>query len=172
MGAGTVTSAVADAGPIIHLSEIDALQFLQVFDHLLILNEVWNETVGKRRVSASALMAFDFVPQEPSPVTDVAEFMISNSLSHLQHGEIEALFLCQSRSIPLLLTDDLAARDGAKRLNITLVGSLGILIRAYRKSLISLEDAKNRLMRLQKQSSLFVTPAIIELAMAEIDRKA
>ena len=96
MGTGTVTSAVADAGPIIHLSEIDALQFLHVFDHLLIPNEVWNETVGK----------------------------------------------------------------------------LGILIRAYRKRLISLEDAKNRLMRLQKQSSLFVTPTIIELAIAEIDRKA
>lgn len=165
-----MTSAVADAGPLLHLFEIDSISLLRVFESVFIPDAVWDETVGRSRIPAKALSRLNCVSRIPIPADDIHNFLATKALLHLQSGETEALFLCQSRTIPFLLTDDLAARDAAKALHITPVGSLGIVIRACREGLLSLPDAKARLRSLQKESSLFVTPAIVELAIAAVER--
>ena len=45
--------------------------------------------------------------------------MRENDLEKLQAGECECLCLCKNLKVVTLLTDDLAARDAAKRLGIT-----------------------------------------------------
>jgi len=70
--------------------------------------------------------------------------------------------------VSILLTDDLAVREAAKRLNLTPVGSLGIAARAYRRGHISLTDAKRHLTDLYDVSSLFLTRAIAELAIEQL----
>jgi predicted nucleic acid-binding protein len=69
------------------------------------------------------------------------------------------------------LTDDLAARDAARGLGITPVGSLGVVVRTYRLGQISLTEAEKRITDLHHVSSLFVTKAIVELALEQL-RKA
>jgi len=49
VGAGKIT-AVADAGPLIHLFEIDCLPILSIFDSLHIPEAVWSEVVGSERI--------------------------------------------------------------------------------------------------------------------------
>lgn len=44
MGTGEVNAAVADAGPLIHLTEIGCLPFLHIFDILHVPEAVWSET--------------------------------------------------------------------------------------------------------------------------------
>lgn len=122
-----MSSAVADAGPILHLFEIDSIALLRVFEKVLIPEAVWDETVGRSRIPAKSLTTLDCVSRIPIPTDDFHNFLAAKALSHLQRGETEALFLCQSRTIPFLLTDDLAARDAAQKLHITPVGSLGIV---------------------------------------------
>jgi len=68
------------------------------------------------------------------------------------------------------LTDDLAALDAAKRLGITPVGSLGVIVRAYRDGRISLEEAERCILALDSISTLFVTKAIVELAIGELKK--
>jgi predicted nucleic acid-binding protein len=57
-------------------------------------------------------------------------------------------------------------------LDLTPVGSLGIIVRAYRKALISFEDAHRHLEDLYDVSSLFVTRAIVELAIDQLSESA
>ena len=67
-----------------------------------------------------------------------------------------------------LLTDDLAVREAAKSLNLTPVGSLGIVVRAYHLGNISLAEAEYCLNALYDVSSLFVTRAIVGLAIEQL----
>jgi predicted nucleic acid-binding protein len=171
MGNGHITLAVADAGPIIHLAETGGLALLRICDSLNIPDAVWSEVVAPGRVSPSVLLALDNIQRHTLSSSAVLQFINDNHLDNLHTGECEALYLCQVIHSSLLLTDDLAARDAARGLGITPVGSLGVVVRAYRLDQISLTDADRQIADLYDVSSLFVTKAIVELAIEQL-RKA
>lgn len=170
MGHGNVSDVVADAGPIIHLSEIGCLTHLRVFDTLHIPDAVWSETVGQDRIPQEDLLEMSTVRRHTLSRSEVARFIQENGLEHLHDGERECLYLCRQMGMPVLLTDDLSVREAAKRLGLTPVGSLGIVIKAYHLRRISLADAKRHLADLYDVSSLFVTRAIVELAIERLYR--
>ena len=160
-------ATVTDAGPLIHLTEIDALHVLTVFNTLHVPQAVWAETVDQDRVSAQDLATFQLV-RHATPAVEVAQFAQTQHLTSLHGGEQACLFLCRQLKVSLLLTDDLAARDAARRLGLTPVGSLGVVVRAYREGAIMLNDAERLLADLYAVSSLFVTRAIIEIALEQL----
>ncbi len=166
MGAGDEV-AVVDAGPLIHLAEINALHTLTVVSTLHLPHAVWAETVEQGRVSAENLTQFQISRHALSPL-EVTQFSQTHNLTALHLGEQECLFLCKRLSVPLLLTDDLAARDAAKRLELKPVGSLGVVVHAYRQDRISLTDAEHFLDALYAVSSLFVTRDIVEIAIQQL----
>ncbi len=69
-----------------------------------------------------------------------------------------------------LLTDDLKVRESAKKLNITPVGSLGIITMAYKLGQISIESAEDHIHNLYEVSSLFVTKTIVEMAIEQLHK--
>jgi len=70
--------------------------------------------------------------------------------------------------IEVLLTDDLAARTAAQRLAIRPVGSLGVVVRAFREERLSHQEAESLLRRLHSGTSLFVTSALVEIAIQHL----
>ena len=170
MGEAKLNQVVVDSGPIIHLSEIEVLPLMQIFDAIHLPDAVWIETVERGRVSSSAMSGLSNLQRHALPSEDVAQFVRENDLEKLQAGECECLCLCKNLKVVTLLTDDLAARDAAKRLGITPVGSLGVIVRAYRDGRISLEEAERCILALDSISTLFVTKAIVELAIGELKK--
>ena len=69
------------------------------------------------------------------------------------------------------MTDDMAVREETYRLNLIPIGSLGIVVKAYRLGHIPLNKAKQYIVSLYDISSLFVTRAIVEIAIEQLDRK-
>jgi predicted nucleic acid-binding protein len=165
-----MTGAVADAGPIIHLTEVGCLPFLRVFDVLHIPDAVWAETVEQARVSPESIHQLGIVQRHTLLQTEVAAFAQEHNLQDLHYGERECLYLCKHISVSTLLTDDLAVRETAKRLSLIAVGSLGIIAKVYRLGQISLADAEKRMMSLYDVSSLFVTRTIVDLAIEELHK--
>ncbi len=163
-----MSAAVVDAGPLIHLHEVGALRHLAIFSALRVPSEIWRETVGQQRVPEGPLLELG-VRCEPY-LDELAHFVEANKLGALHPGEQECLHACRRENISILLTDDLAARDAAKRLAITPVGSLGIIVRAYRVGRLELSEAEDAIRLLQTTSSLFVTATIIEIALEQIHR--
>jgi hypothetical protein len=167
-----MTVAVIDAGPLIHLTEIGKLTLLYVFDTLLLPDAVWIECTQPGRVPTEDLLALSAIRRLALVRAEVTQFVEENALSHLQAGEIECLLLCRQSNVRTLLTDDMAAREAAKRLLLTPVGSLGVVIRAYRRGLLTLAEAEMVIADLYDVSSLFVTRAVVEMAIEQLRAKA
>ena len=169
MGEGLSRVAVADAGPLIHLYEIRRLQLLSIaFTSILVPQAVCDEAIAAGRMSelelieAAKLQRYAVTPEQLAQTAALPE------AAGLHRGELECLALCRATSTNLLLTDDLAARDAAKRLGLLPVGSLGVIIKVYHGSHLSLQDAEQAIQDLHIASSLFVTSAIVELAIAAL----
>ncbi|MBT9166454.1 MAG: hypothetical protein DDT25_01139 [Chloroflexi bacterium] len=172
MGTREVNVAVADAGPLLHLNEIGCFSLLRFFETLHIPDAVWSETVGQVKALPADLLSLGNVQQHTLPQEDVTRFIRKNGLENLHAGERECLYLCQRVETSLLLTDDLAVRETAKRLGITPVGSIGIISKAYQAGHISLSGAEQYLGDLYDVSTLFVTRTIVELAIERLRQHA
>lgn len=156
--------AVADAGPLIHLAEIDCLSLLAVFPELHVPEGVWLEVERPSSIRTELTFAKRHVLAQD----EVQKFTAEHGLGKLQAGERESLLLCVRISASVLLTDDLAVRRAAKDLALTPVGSLGVIARAHRMGRISAEVAERLLRQLDTASSLYVTPAIVDLAIERL----
>jgi predicted nucleic acid-binding protein len=101
--------------------------------------------------------------------SDVTRFVENNNLKDLHSGERECLYLCNQIDVSILLTDDLAVREAAKRLKLIPVGSLGIVAKAYHLGRIPQVEAERHIINLYDVSSLFVTRSIVEMAIEQIN---
>ncbi len=128
MGRGRL-AAVTDAGPLIHLTEIGCLHVLSIYENLHVPGAVWAETVECGRTPAEDLLKSVKVERHNISQSNITRFIEKNNLKDLHSGECECLYLTQQIDIPILLTDDLAVREAAKRLKRLPVGSLGIIAR-------------------------------------------
>lgn len=171
MGAEKLKAAVVDAGPLIHLFEIDCIHLLNNFPIFHIPDAVWREAVAHNRLPENSITAIPGCQRHAIPSHAIAKFKNENHLEELHDGEQECLYLCRQMNISILLTDDLAVRDAAKRLNVTPVGSLGIIVKAYQLGRIAIEDAELHLGALYDISSLFVTREIVDLAIEQLRRR-
>lgn len=167
MGNEEMKIAVADAGPLIHLSEIGSLTLLHVFDAIHMPHAVRLE-IGEHHKN---ILQKIHITSHNLPEAQISKFTNEEGFEKLHSGEIECLYLCKQMGLPILLTDDLAVRDVAKSLQITPVGSLGIVIKAYKNNKITLAEAERHINDLYNISSLFVTRSIVELVIEQLHKK-
>ncbi|MBI2144954.1 hypothetical protein HYU18_01390 [Candidatus Woesearchaeota archaeon] len=154
--------AVADAGPLIHLSEISAVAAFDVFTEVRIPLEVERETRMRfnkiRNVKIRTLQA---------SAKDLTKIVASRY--GIDMGEAAAIALAVQEKITLFLTDDLSARDVAKIYDLEPHGTLGILLRAFREGFFSKEEALNKVRLLYEGSTLFVTKDLISWISKQIE---
>lgn len=167
MGDEEIKAAVTDAGPLIHLSEIGSITLLHAFDTIHVPHAVCLE-IGKHNKNISKEI---YITNHNLSEAQISKFTNEMGLEKLHSGEIECLYLCKQIDLPILLTDDLAVREAAKSLQITPIGSLGIVIKAYKNGQISLTEAEQNINNLYDISSLFVTRAIVELVIEQLHKK-
>ena len=86
--------------------------------------------------------------------------------AEIDHGEAEAIVLCEELHADFLLVDDQAARNLAKKRGIAHIGLLGVLVSAQRASLLggALKPAFEELLHLGFRAS----PALIETLLKEV----
>ena len=159
---------VSNAGPLIHLTEIGEFELLKTFSRIYIPEKVYEEVCiegmpGEREVRSAENIEVLIVSKEEIE-------KVSNKIDlKLDDGELEALTVCNRFKVKIFLTDDLDARDAGKQLGFEVHGSVGVIARAYREGLIDLKRAKRALGDLYSISKLFVTKAIIEEAIKELE---
>lgn len=156
---------VADAGPLIHLDELAALDVLSDYAAVLVPNAVWIE-VHHHRPQALQQASVKLVRQPSPPASDRVNAI--TALYTLHHGEREALALCFAHAINLLITDDTAARLAAKSLNITTHGTLGLLIRAVRQQLRTPSEVLALLAAIPQQTTLHIRPSLLNEVIARV----
>lgn len=166
MGNVTGIKVVSNSGPLIHLAQIGMLDLLDVFPVIYIPQKVYGE------VCITGMPGyFEIKDKENIKVLQVSDAdinLIKSKINEKLHdGEMHALALC-NKLAEVFLTDDMEARYAAEKLNIEVHGSIGIIVRAYRENLIDIEQAEKALNDLYDISNLFVTRAIVDIAISEI----
>jgi len=156
---------VADAGPIIHLDELDCLDVLTDFEKVHVPEAVWLEVLN-HRPSAMAKFSGLFVREGPSKTSPLVTAL--TPLYTLHSGEQEALHLCVEFGDSLLLTDDTAARLAAKSLGITAHGTLGLLVRAIRQQSRSKTQVLALLHAIPTQTTLHIRPSLLTEVIAHV----
>jgi predicted nucleic acid-binding protein len=152
--------AVSDAGPLIHLAEIDSLELLATFDPLLVPETVYEEVEAGGVPDGLADLSYELVEADESRVGS----------EELDAGERAAIAVAEERGV-VLLTDDLAARDAASDAGVEVHGSVGIIALGYGRELLDRDEAASRMRALQRETSLFVTEAVVERGIRMLDER-
>lgn len=149
-----VSRAVSNTGPIIHLSEIDLITALNVFDEIYICEEVKKELKEKRIKSTIKTLNLK------GKFKDVSDILVNKFFLDL--GEAQSIALALQERVNYFLTDDLEARTVANAHGLEAHGTVGIILRAFREKIINKEIALNKVNDLYDKSTLFITKDLIE----------
>ncbi len=161
--------AVCDAGPIIHLDELQVLHLLSDFDRVLVPAQVWLE-VKKHRADAlnHSGIKFEKVIVE-NPPSGVLSGM--SKAFGLDAGEIEALSVAQRSRNCILFTDDAAARLVASQMGLKVHGTIGLIVRAIRRKRLSAGEVADILASVPQKSTLYIKPALLHKIIQDIKRE-
>jgi predicted nucleic acid-binding protein len=168
-----MATVLCNAGPLVALGKLNRLDLLAgLFDEVQIPHEVYNEVVaqGLSRGASDAFAVRLFWQRQQWPIVEVPEALLSAYAPPvvLDPGETEVLALAQSLADPLVLLDDEIARAEARRLNLRLCGTLGILVRAHRGGLISLDQAELLIREIAARPDIWIAARLCEQVLASL----
>ncbi|MCL9812756.1 nucleic acid-binding protein [Natranaeroarchaeum aerophilus] len=152
--------AVSDAGPLIHLAEIDSLELLSTFDTLLVPETVYREVKAGGVPNGLADLSYGLVEADERRI----------EAEELDAGERAAIAVAKERGV-VLLSDDLAARKAASDAGVEVHGTIGIIALGYSRGLLDRDEAVSRMRALQRETSLFVTEAVVERGIRMLDEQ-
>jgi predicted nucleic acid-binding protein len=161
-----VRVVVCDTGPILHLSEADALALLEKTGDVMVPSAVERELIARISdwsVRRPTWLRVEFVRDAPAWQLEQL-----TALAGLGAGEAEAIVLARSLSADWLLTDDAGARVIATVFGMEVHGWVGVVLWAAATRHIDAQQADSVLDRLAK-SSLWITAAILAEARRALD---
>jgi predicted nucleic acid-binding protein len=164
----TPPEVVCDAGPLIHLDELDSLALLGDFSRVLVPEQVWDEALRHRsRLSESS---FDFLSR--LSVTNPADPVFQSILRafSLDQGEQAALALMRVHSGAVLLTDDAAARMAAAALGFRSHGTLGVLLRSIRRGQRTRSEVLSILLSIPTRSTLHIRRTLLTEIVRQVEQ--
>jgi len=127
---------IANSGPLIALASIGEFRLLQdLFGEIVIPSAVYNEVVtrGKDQPGAKETKEANWIK-----VMEVQDRLAVNLLrNELDQGESEAIVLAKELETTCILIDERLARRKARSVGLTPIGTLGVILMAKERGLIS-----------------------------------
>lgn len=166
----SIQKVILDAGPIIHLDEIECLSLLLDFKELLVPEAVWNEVqIHRSGALQNKTIPFEKVLLETHSNPQI--LMLCNAFG-LDHGEEQALLLSfQSQHAAILLTDDAAARLAAKAAGIRAYGTIGMLLRSIRRKQLTPVRVIKLLEEIPSKSTLYIKHTLLQDIIVEVKKE-
>jgi len=141
---------------------VDRLDLLQIlFDTVIIPVSVRDEVMGMAAKITVELPSFIHV----EPVA--AELPVRFLKLNLHAGESEAIALALERGIKGIILDDKQAREIADELGLKVIGTLGLLILAKRKGLLS--EVRPVIVKIIEGVNFRIAPSVLNRALSLID---
>jgi len=152
---------IGDSSALVSLAVMDCLHLLEmIFDEVYVPKAVYDELVIENKPQSGQLKRY-----------------LSGRVQHVESeiektglgkGELEAIALYRQMEADFLLIDDKRARDFARLNGVHIIGSLGVLLLAYDKGLItSVEPFLQKL----KDSNIYVSEKLLHKVMNIIKQK-
>ncbi|MFP4672819.1 MAG: DUF3368 domain-containing protein [Desulfohalobiaceae bacterium] len=136
---------VSNSSPIIHLAKIGKLELLEaLYGQVLIPSEVYSECT----YTSFYQKEIYYISNAPwISIVQIENTKLFKLLyPEIDAGEAEALVLSLEVNADLVILDDMEARIKARTLELTVTGTLGVLLKAQKLGLLnSLEDEIKKL---------------------------
>lgn len=165
MSAGEII-AVLDAGPLIHLDEIESLHLLAGFREILLPATVERE-VRAHRPGIKLQLIPGLLRVAPGGVIPDSLLAMATEFG-LHAGELEAIAALQEHQGSCLLSDDAAARAVAEAIGFQVRGTVGLILRGWRRQQITKDKAHDLLRALPERSSLHLRSSLLEKILIEL----
>lgn len=125
---------IVNSTPLIILGKIDELEILKdLYGEIIIPQAVFEEVTIKNDFAKEKILNSSWI--KILEVQDKTNRKIYQAKLH--DGEVEVMMLAKEISAELLIIDDNAAKKTAKFLEFKVTGTLGILLKAKSKKIIS-----------------------------------
>jgi len=161
--------AVCDAGPVIHLDELNCLDLLCDFQEIILADTVWEE-VKHYRPTALKNTDIPFVRSvREHPKDELLRTMCR--IFSLDAGETEALAIIEKDPDAMFLTDDASARLVAEQIGFKVHGTIGIIVRAIRRDFMQPEQVLKTLSEIPTKSSLYIKYSLLEGIIVKIKKE-
>ncbi|MEK6924648.1 MAG: hypothetical protein AABW71_00235 [Nanoarchaeota archaeon] len=157
------SKAISDTGPVIHLNEINLTSALDVFSSIFIPLEVSHE-LQKYKINLPKKIK---VRELEGLSKDIVKILTNEY--DLDIGESCAISLALQEKADYFLTDDLEARETAKKYKLEVHGTVGIILRAFKEKIIDRKTAITRINDLHEKSTLFITKDLIKNIIEAIE---
>lgn len=140
---------VSNATPLIHLARAGGISLLKsLFTQLLIPEEVHREVcLGKETPDAVLLRAAVEEGWIKVARTEIEGVMALAKAAGVHRGEAAAILLAKANDA-LLLIDDKMGRTAAEMLGIRCIGTIGVLLMALNRRMVSLKGFESILNRM------------------------
>jgi len=167
------SSAVTNAGPLIHLAKINLLHLLKdLYREVVIPNEVKIEAIdrGLEKGFPDAIQISDAVNQGWIKVEDsklTPEFTKMAQIAGLKTAEAAVIYYAYKNKRIALLDED-PARTLARTLGIPIRGTLGIILESQKKGLLSRAEALEALEKLSEM--MYLSADLYRMMRDKIER--
>ena len=159
-GACGVSETISDTGPPLHLHEIGRLALMATVTPLVFPELVWDE-VQSRGLTRSLLTQAGIEHDIRS--VEEGSWRTALTAAHpfrIQPADAQVFALASASNFQsLVLTDDLALRNALEAREVTVTGSVGLLIRGYSSKHLSRRELEMAIESLIETSTLHLSPA-------------
>ena len=161
---------VSDTTPLISLMKASRLELLAtLFHEVLIPEAVFSELTANPRFQAEA----DQIRKAPYiKVVTVSEQKAVDVLrrsSGLDLGESEAIVFADDQKADVLLMDEAKGRKVAKAMGLYIMGTVGVLLFAFEKNVLTDSEVKKALEQLQ-QADRRIGDEMIQYALRKLSK--
>lgn len=129
---------VSDTTPIITLLKINKLGLLkELFESIAVPSAVYNELTSNRQFLEEGKIIKNTEYIKVVDVVDIKAVELLRRATGLDLGESEAIIFSDHSKAGLLLIDEANGRKVAKQMGIPIMGTVGVLMAAYKEEFIS-----------------------------------
>lgn len=156
--------AVIDTGPLLVFAKLQRLHLLEMlYTHLWIPTAVHHEsvTIGLECGYADAVQLQAYLVNHRWPVIQPATIHSSLTAAALGIGERHAIAIALEKKAALII-DDSEARRVAEKLGVTTLGSLGVLVQAFRRQLLTPAELDEMLSTIENRTDIWIRPELCE----------
>ena len=158
-------TVLSDSGPLIALAKLNRLHLLlDLWDSLQIVEAVYQEAVvfGLAQGAPDALTIRLFWQQHHLPVVSVPQEVLGayQPAVALDPGERATFALALTLPDVLVLADDEDARAEARRLDLPVRGTLGVLVAAYRQNLLTRSEIELLLNEIAARPDIWISASL------------
>lgn len=156
---------ISDTTPIISLMKAGKLELLQkMFETVIVPEAVYRELTENPQYSTEAKRIKECAYICEEIVKNEKAVHILRKVTGLDAGESEAIIMVDEKKADLLLMDEHKGRQIAKKMGITITGTVGILLQAYDEKLLAGADVCD-CMEKMKESNIRISESLYNMVL-------